>query len=74
MYKLSFCYFYHDEIYLLYENSHEFSLEGLHKMIAEMENHKFQVKRVTHLKSHRHNYTSLLCYLHPSWNSVTSLV
>ena len=31
-------------------------------MIAEMENHKFEVKSVTHLKSHRHNYTSLLCY------------
>ena len=31
MYKLSFCYFYHDEIYLLHENFHEFSLEGLYK-------------------------------------------
>ena len=31
VYKLSFCYFYHDEIYLLCENVHEFSLEGLDK-------------------------------------------
>ena len=54
MYKLSFCYFYHDEIYILHENFHEFSLEGLYirlKMIAEMENYKFEVKRVTHLKA-----------------------
>ena len=31
MYKLSFCYFYLDEIYLLHENFHEFSLDGLYK-------------------------------------------
>ena len=31
VYKLSFCYFYNDEIYLLHENFHEFSLEGLYK-------------------------------------------
>ena len=31
VYKLSFCYFHHDEIYLLHENFHEFSLEGLYK-------------------------------------------
>ena len=32
-------------------------------MIVEMENYKFEVKRVTHLKNiHRQNYTSLLCY------------
>ena len=31
MHKLSFCYFYHDEIYLLHENFYEFSLEILYK-------------------------------------------
>ena len=31
-------------------------------MIVEMESHKFEVKRVTHLKSYRYNYTLLLCY------------
>ena len=31
-------------------------------MIVGMESDKFEVKRVTHLKSHRHNYTLLLCY------------
>ena len=31
VYKLSFYYFYHDEIYLLHKNVHEFSLEGLYK-------------------------------------------
>ena len=46
MYKLSFC-------YLSRENFHEFSLEGLYKyiklkMILQMENFKFEVKRVTH--------------------------
>ena len=53
MYKFSFCYFYHDEIYLLHKNFHEFSLEDLLKlkMIVEMENYKFEVKRVTHLKA-----------------------
>ena len=30
-YKLSFCFFYLDEIYLLHENVHESSLEGLYK-------------------------------------------
>ena len=29
-------------------------------MIVEIESHKFEVKRVTHLKCHRHNYTLLL--------------
>ena len=46
MYKLSFC-------YLSHENFHEFSLEVLYKyiklkMILQMENFKFEVKRVTH--------------------------
>ena len=31
VHKLSFCYFYHDEIYLLHENFNEFSLEDLYK-------------------------------------------
>ena len=31
VYKLSFYYFHHYEIYLLHENFHKFSLEGLHK-------------------------------------------
>ena len=31
VYKLSFCYFYHDEIYFLHKNFNEFSLEGLYK-------------------------------------------
>ena len=31
VHKLSFCYFYHDEIYVLHENFHEFSLESLYK-------------------------------------------
>ena len=49
VYKLSFCYFYHDEIYLLHENFHDFSLEYIKlKRIIEMENYKFEVKRVIH--------------------------
>ena len=31
VHKLSFCYFYHDEIYLSHENFNEFSLEDLYK-------------------------------------------
>ena len=31
VYKLSFCYFCHDEIYFLHENFQEFSLEGFYK-------------------------------------------
>ena len=31
--KLSFCYFYYDEIYLLLESFHEFSFEGLYKTL-----------------------------------------
>ena len=31
-------------------------------MIVEMKNDKFEVKRVTQLKTHRHNYTLLLYY------------
>ena len=31
VYNFSFCYFYHDEIYLSHEHFHEFSLEGLYK-------------------------------------------
>ena len=50
--KLSFHYFYCDEIYLLQESFHESLYET--KMISEMENGKFE--------SHRHTYTSLLCY------------
>ena len=57
MYKLSFCYFYHDEIYLFNQKIYIKLI-----MIVEMENREFEVKRVTHLKSHRHNYTLLLCY------------
>ena len=43
------------------------------KMIVEMENYKFEVKRVTHLKAMD---TITPCYfviLYLSWNSVTSL-
>ena len=43
------------------------------KMIVEMENYKFEVKRVTP-KSHRHNYTCYFAILYLSWNNVTSLV
>ena len=33
-------------------------------MIVEMENHKFEVKRVTHLKSHRQlHLVTLLSYI-----------
>ena len=43
-------------------------------MIVEMENYKFEVKRVTHLKPidtiTRHDFVTL----YRSWNSVTSLV
>ena len=42
-------------------------------MIVEMENHKFEVKRVTHLKSHRHIYTLLLCYRVPTDNLVKNM-
>ena len=35
MYKLLFCYFYHDEIYLLHETFHEFSLEDLYKTLND---------------------------------------
>ena len=31
VHNFSFCYFYHDEIYLSHEHFHEFSLEGLYK-------------------------------------------
>ena len=37
-------------------------------MNIQMENHKSEVERVTHLKSHRHIYTFLYLF----WNSVTS--
>ena len=77
LYKLSFCYFYHDEIYLSHENFHKFSL-GLYKTQIieknEMENYKFEVKRVTHLKA---IHTIAPCYfviLYFARNSVTSLV
>ena len=76
MYKLSFCYFYHDEKYLLRENFHEFHYKVYIKlkMTVEMENYKFEVKRVTQLKTID---TITLCYsaiLYPSWNSVSSVV
>ena len=44
------------------------------KVIVEMENYKFEVKRVTHLKAID---TIIPCYfviIYLSWNSVTSLV
>ena len=31
-------------------------------MIVEIETYKFEVKRVTPPKGHRHNYTLLICY------------
>ena len=43
VYKLSFCYFHHDEIYLLHENVHEFSLEGLYKTWKECWNGRLQI-------------------------------
>ena len=36
VYKLSFCYFYLDEIYLLHENFHELSQEGLYKVVLKI--------------------------------------
>ena len=66
LYKLSFCYFYHDEIYLSHENFHKFSLEGLYKtqIIEKKWNGKLQIwgQKSNTPKSHTHNCTLLLCY------------
>ena len=70
VYKLSFCYFYHDEIYLLQEIFHLEVYIKL-KMIVEMENYKFEVKRVTRPKAITPCYF-VIQYI--SWNSVNSLV
>ena len=43
VYKLSFCYFFHDEMYLLHENFHEFSSEGLYKTENDCWNGKPQI-------------------------------
>ena len=70
--KLSFFYFYHEEIYLLHENFHKFLLKSLFiklNMIVEMENYEFEVKR--DIDTIRPRYFIIL-YL--SWNSFTSLV
>ena len=44
------------------------------KMIVEMENYKFEVKRVTHLKAIGTITLRYFVILYLSWNSVTSLV
>ena len=44
------------------------------KMIVEMENYKFEVKRVTHLKAIDTITPRYFVILYFSWNSVTSLV
>ena len=75
--KLSFFYFYHDEIHLLHENFHEFLLKSLYiklNMVVEMENYKFKVKRVTHQKGIDTITPHYFVMLYFSWNSVTSLV
>ena len=43
-------------------------------MIAEMENYKFEAKRVTQLKVTDTITTCYFVILYLSWNSVTSLV
>ena len=43
-------------------------------MIVEMENYKFEVKRVTHLKAMDTITPCFFVILYLSWNSVTSLV
>ena len=43
------------------------------KMIVEMENYKFEVKRVTHLKPIGTITPHYFVILYLSWNSVTSL-
>ena len=76
MNELSFCYFYHDEIYLLPENFHDFRYKIYIKlkMIVEMENYKFEVKRVTQLNARDTITPSYFVILYLSWNNVTSLV
>ena len=44
------------------------------KMIVEMENYKFEVKRVTNLKAIGTITLRYFVILYLSWNSVTSLV
>ena len=43
-------------------------------MIVEMENYKFEVKRVTHLTAIRTITPHYFVILYLSWDSVTSLV
>ena len=53
-----------NEIYLLQQNFHEFSLEGLYKTYNNCWNGKLKIwsQKSNTSKSHRHNYTLLLCY------------
>ena len=44
------------------------------KMIVEIENYKFEVKRVTHLKTIGTITPCYFAILYLSWNSATSLV
>ena len=44
------------------------------KMVVEMENYKFKVKRVTHLKDIDTIKPRYFVILYLSWNNVTSLV
>ena len=44
------------------------------KMIVEIENYKFEVKRVTHLKAIGTITPRYFAILYLSWNSATSLV
>ena len=73
MYKPSFLHFYNDKIYLLLENFHEKVYIKL-KMIFEMENYKFEVKRVTHLKAIDTITPRYFVILYLSWNIATSSV
>ena len=43
-------------------------------MIVEMENYKFEVKRVTHLKTIDIITPRYVVVLYLSWNTITSLV
>ena len=75
MNELSFCYFYHDEIYLLHEHFHDFHYKVYIKLktIVEMENYKFEVKRVTQLKARETITPRYFVILYLSWNSVTNI-
>ena len=44
------------------------------KLVVKMENYKFEVKIVTHLKAIDTISPRYFVILYPSWNSVTSLV